>query len=629
MPFRVFFRALVGAKEPREMGMRESKRDLTFSLFTPAIALIALTTLLLAGIVYQVGTTDWIEGSDSVLLHVKDAEIAIRNAMLAAQSYTANPNSQSLSEFTQAGSALTKSLNNLDGRVVDNQQEAQRLREGINLERQWLTSVQVMFDQRKPAARAIFDRHTQAYDQAIQISRQLHGLADNEDRVRMARDLRKRQEEEFIFVAAIVLSFGLGAFLTYWGWRQVRDAKAQFALALERAEEAGRLKDNFIASVSHELRNPLNSIMLWCHAALGDEELGAKARRGLVGIDEAARAQAQLIDDLLDVSRMETGRLRLEIQPTDLSEVVKDVINNFRVTAQAKAIEITQDIGVRVGSIEGDRNRLQQIVSNLLSNAVKFAPPDGKVNVRLQRINSQVELTVADNGSGIDPEALTHVFERFWQNDRKNGKDRSFGLGLAIVKQLVALHGGTITAHSEGLGKGATFRVCLPSSTSNVSANAGGSLPTAVATATHCNPVATRLDDCSILFVDDDVNACDAMEELLNGLGATVTTATSADDALALLDEVRADVIVSDIGMPVHDGLWFARELRRRERRAHANQRTPLLALTAYGRVDDRFRVMQAGFDCHVVKPVELSELSAMIRRLLGAQDAFARPAHG
>jgi CheY-like chemotaxis protein len=268
--------------------------------------------------------------------------------------------------------------------------------------------------------------------------------------------------------------------------------------------------------------------------------------------------------------------------------------------------------------IAGDPKRLEQVLWNLLSNAMKFTPKGGKVQVRLERINSHVEIIVADNGLGIAPLSLPHVFDRFWQEADMVEKKPGVGLGLSIVKELVTLHGGTVTVHSDGLGKGSTFTVRLP-------------LP--IATAPLLEPrrhptvapidnvaASSRLDGLSILVVDDDPEACDALTRLLGSLGAKASAATSARAALGKLAGSRPDAIVADIGMPVEDGFFFAREVRKREQEGSPNGRIPLIALTAYGRVEDKIKILAGGFNSHVVKPVELAELSATIRSLVAAR---------
>ncbi len=258
------------------------------------------------------------------------------------------------------------------------------------------------------------------------------------------------------------------------------------------------------------------------------------------------------------------------------------------------------------------------MVWNLISNAVKFTPKGGKVQVRLERINSHVEVTVADNGQGMTPASLSHVFDRFWRETDSDQSRPGTGLGLSIVKELVTLHGGTVTVQSDGVGKGSTFTVRLPLPVSTAPLLEPRRHPTVAPIRTVA--VASRLDGLSILVVDDDPEACDALTKLLGSLGATVSSATSAQAGLGKLDGVRRDAIVADIGMPGEDGYFFAREVRKREQDGGVNGRVPLVALTAYGRVEDKIKILASGFDSHVVKPVELAELSEIIRSLVAAR---------
>ncbi|HEV3110941.1 MAG TPA: ATP-binding protein [Candidatus Binataceae bacterium] len=413
--------------------------------------------------------------------------------------------------------------------------------------------------------------------------------------------------------------------LSYWGWRQIEQSSDEFQQAMitaeqakARAEKVSLAKDNFLGTISHELRNPLNSIMLWSSTLLTDQTLDDHVRRGLAAIDRAVRVQTQLVDDLLDLARIESGRMRLDVQSVDLAEVVQAAVESMRAAAEAKSITLQEIIDSRVGPLAGDAGRLQQVVWNLLSNAVKFTPKEGKIQVRVERVNSHVELIVADTGQGIDPASLDSVFYRFWQAEDRGQSKLGVGLGLSIVKEIVSLHGGTVSANSEGPGKGSTFIMKLPMPISTLASTELRRHPTVAPAAGAAN--APRLDGFSILVVDDDPNACEALENLLTSLGARVTAATSAQAALAMLDQLRPDAVVSDIGMPIHDGYFLARELRGREHAAGRDGRIPLIALTAYGRVEDKVKVFEAGFDNHMVKPVDPAELSAILSTVIASR---------
>jgi CheY-like chemotaxis protein/anti-sigma regulatory factor (Ser/Thr protein kinase) len=337
-----------------------------------------------------------------------------------------------------------------------------------------------------------------------------------------------------------------------------------------------------------------------------------RTRRGLTAIEREARAQAQLIEDLLDVSRIERGQLRLDVQTVNLSEVVSAAVETIRAAADAKSIALETIVDSRLDFVAGDPGRLQQVVWNLVSNAVKFTPRGGKIQVRVQRINSNMEIVVADNGQGIVPGLLPFVFDRFWQAEHRNGAAHGVGLGLSIVKEIITLHGGTVTVHSDGLGKGATFTARLPLPvTRGISKQPRQHSTVALLTSTAGAP---RLDGVSILAVDDEPGAGEALKNLLASLGANVVTVTSAKATLTVLDKLHPDAVISDLGMPLHDGYFLAKALRERE--LNTGARMPLVALTAYGRVEDRVQTLAAGFDNHLVKPVDAAELAAVLRTL-------------
>jgi PAS domain S-box-containing protein len=386
-------------------------------------------------------------------------------------------------------------------------------------------------------------------------------------------------------------------------------------LARGAAESANRAKDQFLAMVSHELRNPLSPILAWSRLLQSPDLDEAKRVQGLQAIERGARSQAQLIGDLLDISRIVSGKLRLDVRPLDLVPVIEAAIETVRPSADARQIRLSVILDPRSGPIAGDPERLQQVAWNLLSNAVKFTPKGGRITVQLARINSHVELTVSDTGEGIPPDLLPHVFERFWQAEGGTTRQRGgLGLGLAIVRHLVELHGGTVAVESEGAGRGTIFRVNLPlmAVTSDVH-DPGRRHPTGedgVPAIEH--PI--RLERVRVLVVDDEPDTVAVVQALLALQGADVRTARSTPEALAVLDEWRPDVLVSDIGMPEEDG--YALIARVRARTDSASGAIPAVALTAYARVEDRIRVLAAGFDMHVAKPIDPGELVAVVARL-------------
>jgi PAS domain S-box-containing protein len=385
--------------------------------------------------------------------------------------------------------------------------------------------------------------------------------------------------------------------------------------ARSEAERLGHMKDEFLATLSHELRTPLNAIQGWA-TLLRQREVTAEDRtRGLEAIDRNVRAQAQIVSDLLDMSRIISGKIHLEVQLISLHEVIHNSIESVRASADAKKIRIRTLLDSSVGFVRGDPNRLQQILWNLLSNALKFTPAGGRVQVILERVNSHVELVVEDTGIGIAPEFLPYVFERFRQADgaltRRHG---GLGIGLSIVKTLVELHGGSVRVKSAGENQGASFAVALPvSHVSEQEVERSQRLPVLN------DPLEAielpRLDHTHLLIVDDEPDGRQLMVRILEGRGATVTAVARGSEALALLQSQTFDILVSDIGMPDLDGY----ELMRRVRLLDSNRSGPIpaVAVTAYARAEDRQRSLLAGYQMHLAKPIEARELVAGIASLL------------
>jgi PAS domain S-box-containing protein len=384
------------------------------------------------------------------------------------------------------------------------------------------------------------------------------------------------------------------------------------------AERASLMKDEFLSTLSHELRTPLSAILGWSQLLkMGDYTPGDLAE-GLETIERNARAQTRLIDDLLDMNRIISGKIRLDVQPTELAQVVDSAVESVRPSADAKGIRLRKVLDPLAGPVSGDPTRLQQVVWNLLTNAIKFTPKGGRVDVLVERVNSHIEVTVSDSGEGIAPEFLPHVFERFRQADssisRRHG---GLGLGLSIVRQLVELHGGTVRAKSAGEGQGSTFMVSLP--LAPVRENGSREHPLGPK-----SPLLAIRDvdlaGVKVLVVDDEPDARELVKRVLVQCKAEVTTAGGADEALSLLKSARPDVIVSDIGMPGKDGYTFLREVRALP--AAEGGRTPAIALTAFARSEDRTRAMLAGYQVHVAKPIEPQELVATVASLAGRMGA-------
>jgi signal transduction histidine kinase/CheY-like chemotaxis protein len=384
--------------------------------------------------------------------------------------------------------------------------------------------------------------------------------------------------------------------------------------ARAEVERVSLVKDEFLATLSHELRTPLNAMLGWSRILLSRSEVDPETRRGLETIARNARAQAQLIDDLLDMNRIVSGTIRLDVQRLDLAPIVEAALDSVRPTLEAKAIAVRRTMDDGAGPLFGDPNRVQQIVWNLLTNAAKFTPRGGTIDVTVRRVDSHVEITVRDSGIGISAQFLPHLFERFRQADssttRKYG---GLGLGLSIVKHLVELHGGTVKADSAGSGLGATFIVALPLRAARDVGSPLRDSPTA-GRAPIGRTGEVSLAGIRVLVVDDEMDARELVMSVLTDAAADVQTAESADEGLCLVQSYRPHVIVSDIGMPDRDGYQFMGDVRALS--STDGGRTPAIALTAFARSEDRTRAMLAGYQVHVSKPIEPPELVATVRSL-------------
>ena len=385
----------------------------------------------------------------------------------------------------------------------------------------------------------------------------------------------------------------------------------------ETAERANHLKDDFLATLSHELRTPLTAIIGWSEM-LGNPKLDPlTSLQAIEVIRRNARIQRQMVDDLLDVSRIITGKLRLTVQPVDLATIAIAAVDGLRPAAEAKEIRVQLQLDAPAGQVSGDPDRLQQVAWNLISNAIKFTPRGGRVIVSLAHVASHVEVTVSDTGKGIAPEFLPHVFDRFRQADATT--TRAFGglgLGLAIVRQLVELHGGTVRVDSAGEGQGSTFTVSLPLMAMHgaVRDTASAQPPEFKLSELECPPELLGL---RVLVVDDEADTCELLQVILEGCGAQVKTASSAAAALEEVKEEVFDVLVSDIGMPEEDGYSLLAKVRALSKERGGNV-PAAAALTAYASEADRIRVLQAGFQIHVPKPISPSELVAVVANLAG-----------
>jgi signal transduction histidine kinase/ActR/RegA family two-component response regulator len=406
---------------------------------------------------------------------------------------------------------------------------------------------------------------------------------------------------------------------------QVRDLLERQQTLRGQAEEANRIKDEFLATVSHELRTPLNAILGWATLMRQGRMDANTAARAIEAIERNAKAQAQLIEDLLDVSRMISGNLRLNLQRTNLVSVIKAAVDVVHPAADAKNIQLELELEA-VEDLEADAHRLQQVVWNLLSNALKFTDAGGTVRIKLERVRSQARIEVSDTGEGIDPKFLPHLFEPFRQADGSSTKRHGgLGLGLAIAHRLVEMHGGTIAAKSEGAGRGATFTLGLPMRI----ARASDVLPVVTSESSAFNVAGSEMDvprlaGVKVLTVDDEQDTREMVKGVLEQFGADVLSASSVKEAFAAFHDWNPDVIVCDIGMPGEDGYSLIRKVRQLPSRA--DRETPAIALTGYVRPEDQQRALAAGYQMFVPKPVEANQLASAIAGVLGPNGRCREP---
>jgi PAS domain S-box-containing protein len=422
-----------------------------------------------------------------------------------------------------------------------------------------------------------------------------------------------------LYEAEHTLTGYIGAGIDITDRKEAEQARSRL-LEAERAartqiERASQIKDEFLATLSHELRTPLNAILGWSHLIRRDALDPQRLALGIEIIEKNARAQAKMIEDLLDMSRIISGKVRIEPKPTEVYQALISAIESVTPTASAKGLEIQVHSDTDLGTVQADPHRLQQILLNLLSNAVRFSKQGGVIDVTATVSDDAVAIAVQDHGEGIRPEFLPHVFDRFRQADSSTTRKHSgLGLGLAIVKHLVALHGGHVEAESAGAGCGATFTVTLPLILDRSEPLGPSSLlaplPAVQAPSTH-----HALDGIRVLAVDDEPDARNLLKVILEEEGASVTTASSCQGALDAVEECLPDLIVSDIGMPGEDGYQFIRKLRAREPE-HGGS-VPAIALTAFARPEDRDCSLAAGFQAHMAKPVEPSALVQTVVQML------------
>ncbi len=387
------------------------------------------------------------------------------------------------------------------------------------------------------------------------------------------------------------------------------------------AEAANRLKDEFLAIVSHEVRTPLNAIVGWIHLLRSGKLNQEQVTKALETIDRNAASQAEIISELLDTSRIVSGNLRMDTKPITIQPLIEVAVEILRPAAEAKSITIDTKLDPAAEPIWGDSARLQQVLWNILSNAIKFTPKEGRIGVRCERADSNVMIVVEDSGVGIEPEFLPFVFERFRQADATS--ERSYGglgLGLSIVRNIVELHGGSVSAESEGKGHGATFTVTLPiRQTAQIAKEANSAQRISETPSRSAASEGARLDGVRVIVVDDDVDTRDLLKVALGNSGAEVKTCTSSAEALSILKTWKADCLVSDIGMPGEDGYDLMKKVR--ALKESEGGKIPAIALTGFAAVGDKTRSNAAGYQVHLSKPVILTKLTSEISRLIARKN--------
>lgn len=438
-------------------------------------------------------------------------------------------------------------------------------------------------------------------------------VSQREDTVELRENAVQRREETAASRERIIRAADTEQAASEDHLVMVRETNAQLVASGIEAGRASQLKDEFLAIVSHELRTPLNAILGWSQLILGGKMKQADIHKGIQVIERSARAQNKLIEDLLEMSRMISGKVRLDMQQLDIVSLVDAAVESVRPTAKTKGIILQETIDRGAGWISGDANRLQQVFWNLLSNAIKFTPTGGRIEIVMKQSGSFLEIRINDSGLGISADFLPYVFDRFRQAETSLARQHGgLGLGLALVKQLVELHGGTVRAESAEMNKGTSFIVQLPLA----AASDRKTQETLSSRHNLFDGENFSLSGITVLVVDDDLDGCELIKRMLTHCQARVIKATSAMEGLQLLKMEKPDVLISDIGMPNKNGYQFIREVG--ELPAKSGGKTPAIALTAFARPEDKISAMNAGFQEYLTKPVEASALVAAIRSLVG-----------
>jgi len=619
------------------------RRLVTRSVALPLALAIIVAVLFLLQVIWLLEADAAVRHSDQVIDRSNTVQKLLVDMETGLRAYVLTAKPIFLEPYTKAQAALDTNFRTLTDLVAHNPAQAQRakiLDDKVTAWRSYAEDVKSKVGSDDDAKSFVtIGRGKQMMDSIRDTVSQIIGA---ETSLRDQQSHTARMTARQVMIISIVLCVVFGSAVAVASRRQLYAVAGTYRRALEIAEDrerektqllaseraarsvaehAGRMKDEFLATLSHELRTPLNAILGWAQLLRqmfrdGMRE-GNDLEQGLDTIERNARAQTQLIEDLLDMSRIISGKLRLDIQRLMPISLIDAAIQTVRPAADAKGIRIEKMLDPQVGPVSGDPNRLQQVIWNLLSNSIKFTPKGGKSQVILERVNSHVEITVADTGQGINPEFVPYVFDRFRQADATTTRRfAGLGLGLALVKQLVELHGGSVHVTSAGEGKGATFVVQLPLMVVQAGKDEAARLHPKTPSEMPLPLGGATLAGVRVLVVDDEPDARELIKRVLEGSEAEVLSASSGSEALPIIEQARPHVLVSDIGMPEMDGYEFLQKVR-----ALGSARggmVPAVALTAFARSEDRTRTLLAGYQVHISKPVEAAELIATVASAAG-----------
>ncbi len=598
------------------------RRHLMRAVVLPVLTLAFLAGILLIQIRQQSRAAQSVDRTDQAIAALNYAQHIVLGAESAVRGYVITHDRSFLEQYDEALRTAPDAFSQAEALVGANSVQLDRIRALRRLNDEWTRyAADVVRRADRDARDVSLDEH-RVGQRLMSEERDRYAQLISQEYVFRARRVREaggftRQAT----MTALIATIAFGILLTWFTRRELRMLAQNYARVLTHekqarrsAEAASQLKDEFLGTVSHELRTPLTAILGWVQMLKSGSVPAERQGKAIDAIQRNAKAQAQLVADLLDVSRIVSGKLRILVSPVDMPRVLDDALDAVRPAATAKHITLSKSVGQGVSAVMGDAERLQQVVWNLLSNAVKFTPNGGHVRTALRRQGTQIEIEVSDDGIGIDPVLLPRVFQRFWQADSGITRGHGgLGIGLALVRHLVELHGGTVAVASEGVGLGSTFTVRVPIAPMRIAEKT--SLRPRTSHVEHVSiPTDTAIEGLDVLVVDDEPDTREIVASILAHGRAEVRSAPNAEAALKMIEDSAPDVLVSDIGMPGMDGYELIARLR--ARRGDRSADIPAIALTAYAREADRARALAAGFDLHVAKPVAPEELTAAVARM-------------